>query len=150
MRWLAVALVALVVGCGKGGGSSKPAKRPKVGKAPAASAPAATPAATGEPAGEASAETSAPEVGEPSAPTDVTPQGAAPALLPDSEPAGAPFASSIAAAVAEVTQQGGANLTSRVYRAAFEQARREINPDNARAHLRELEKQVDAERQALP
>ncbi len=69
-------------------------------------------------------------------------------LLPDSEPAGAPFASSIAAAVGEVTQ-GGAVAQSRIYRIAYEQARRQINADNARDRLRAIERQVDLERQAL-
>jgi hypothetical protein len=70
-------------------------------------------------------------------------------LLPDSEPAGAPFASTIAAAVAEVTQAGPV-YTSRIYRAAYEQARQEITPDNARKRLRALEREIDLERQSLP
>jgi hypothetical protein len=75
--------------------------------------------------------------------------GASATLLPDSEPAGAPFPSLMAAAVAEVTQ-GGPTLSNRVYRVAFDQARKEINQDNAYDRLRALEHEIDLERQALP
>lgn len=91
------------------------------------------------------AATAAPEI----APAPVIADAAAPVLLPDSEPAGAPFASQLTAAVAEVTQ-GGAVTTRRVYRASYEQARREINADNAHDRLRALENQIDLERQSLP
>ncbi|MBN1962664.1 MAG: hypothetical protein JW841_17160 [Deltaproteobacteria bacterium] len=70
-------------------------------------------------------------------------------LLPDNVPAGAPFASTIAAAMAEVTQ-GKAVETKRIYRAAYENALRDINADNVKDRLRELEHQIDKERQKLP
>ncbi len=81
-------------------------------------------------------------VSAPPAPEELT-------LLPDSVPVGVPFAASVPAALAEVTQAGPAP-TKRIYRAAFERARKTITADNASDELRALARQIDKERQNYP
>lgn len=141
MRFVALCLALAFSGCGKGH-RADPHTRAKV-KTVSSPVAAATPAIAATPAAAGSAEAV------PSPSTDDDSDDTSGALLPDSEPAGAPFASSVAAAVAEVTQ-GEPALTSRIYRAAYEQARRTINQDNAYDRLRQLERQIDTERQSLP
>jgi hypothetical protein len=154
VRQLLLVLLLVLAGCHKG---TDHAPRPRKARAtktaptavnmrPIAPTTPAVPAAPLDPdeEGDGTAEPAT----DPTAAVAAGDEAAAAVLLPDSEPAGAPFASTVASAVAEVTQQGGTSLTSRVYRAALEQARREITADNARAKLRDLEKQIDAERQA--
>ena len=130
-RLLILALL-LGTGCGKGASAGNHSRAPS-NEAPPAAASASSKAAA-VPNDDSSAK-------------DAVAAGTV--VLPDSEPAGAPFPASLAAAVAEVTQ-GAPGLTSRVYRAAYEQARREINQDNVYDRLRKLERQIDIERQNLP
>jgi hypothetical protein len=138
MRLLGLCAVLLLVGCGKSHKAEHARRGPK--KAPPAAAAAVTTVATPPAAAAPDADDEGDEGGDDSG-------GAV--LLPDSEPAGSPFASTVAAAVAEVTQ-GQPAPTVRIYRAAYEQARRTITQDNVYDRLRQLERQIDAERQDLP
>jgi hypothetical protein len=140
MKFVALCLALAFLSCGKGHRVDHRTRAKAKTSAPAA---ASTTAATPAVAGSADAPPS------PSAAVDDDGDDTSGVLLPDSEPAGAPFASSVAAAVAEVTQ-GEPAMTSRIYRAAYEQARRTINQDNAYDRLRQLERQIDTERQSLP
>lgn len=95
--------------------------------------------------------------GEGAAPVaDAQGQTAADRLRSTAAPAGSPSLASSEPAVAggialdTQTEVVASGAPGRIYRAAYEQARKEINSDNAHDRLQALERQIDQERQRLP
>lgn len=87
---------------------------------------------------------------------DIPEQTAAETLRSTAAPAGSPSltssdpATASGVAIDTQTEAAASSAPGRIYRAAYEQARREINSDNAYDRLQELERQIEKERQRLP